>query len=71
MHSGGFELTKLTYTKLEDDLIRHWGDRLTILTTSCLSDWETRWLDETSTWAREGGQEFTLFWRHRTLASWY
>ena len=23
MHSGGFELTKLTYTGLEDNLIRH------------------------------------------------
>ena len=23
MHSGGFELTKLTYTRLEDNLIRH------------------------------------------------
>ena len=28
VHSGGFELTKLTYTRLEDDLISHWGDRL-------------------------------------------
>ena len=28
MHSGGFELTKLTYTRLEDNLIRHLGDRL-------------------------------------------
>ena len=27
MHSGGFELTKLTYTRLEDNLMRHWGDR--------------------------------------------
>ena len=28
-HSGGFELTKLTYTnRLEDNLIRHRGDRL-------------------------------------------
>ena len=25
MHSGGFELTKLTYTRLEDNLIRHRG----------------------------------------------
>ena len=24
---GGLELTKLTYTKLEDNLIRHRGDR--------------------------------------------
>ena len=29
MHSGGLELTKLTYTRLEDNLIRHQGDRLT------------------------------------------
>ena len=29
MHSGGFEFTKLTYTRLEDNLIRHRGDRLT------------------------------------------
>ena len=28
MHSAGLELTKLTYTRLEDDLIRHRGDRL-------------------------------------------
>ena len=26
MHSGGFELQKLTYTRLEDNLIRHRGD---------------------------------------------
>ena len=29
MHSGVFELTKLTYTRLEDNLIRHRGDRHT------------------------------------------
>ena len=29
MHSAGLELTKLTYTRLEDNLIRHRGDRLT------------------------------------------
>ena len=29
MHSGGFELTKPTYTRLEDNLIRHRGDRAT------------------------------------------
>ena len=28
MHSGGLELTKLTYTRLEDNLIHHLGDRL-------------------------------------------
>ena len=28
MHSAGFELTKLTYARLEDILIRHRGDRL-------------------------------------------
>ena len=28
MHSGGLELTKLTYTRLEDNLLRHPGDRL-------------------------------------------
>ena len=27
MHSEGFELTKLTYTRLENNLIRHRGDR--------------------------------------------
>ena len=27
MHSWGFELTKLTYTRLEDNLMRHRGDR--------------------------------------------
>ena len=28
MRSAGLELTKLTYTRLEDNLIRHRGDRL-------------------------------------------
>ena len=28
MHSGGFELTKLTYARLEDNLVRHRGDRI-------------------------------------------
>ena len=28
MHSGGFKLTKLPYARLEDNLIRHRGDRL-------------------------------------------
>ena len=27
MHSAGLELTKLTYTRLEDNLIRHRGGR--------------------------------------------
>ena len=27
MHSGGLELMKLTYTRVEDNLIRHRGDR--------------------------------------------
>ena len=31
MHSAGPELTKLTYTRLEDNLIRHRGDRLVTL----------------------------------------
>ena len=31
MHSAGLELTKLTYTKLEDNLIRHRGDRALLL----------------------------------------
>ena len=30
MHSGGFELAKLTYTRLEDNLIRHRGDLYTL-----------------------------------------
>ena len=29
VHSAGLELTKLTYTRLEDNLIRHRGDRCT------------------------------------------
>ena len=28
MHSAGLELTKLTYTGLDENLIRHRGDRL-------------------------------------------
>ena len=33
MHSAGLELTKLTYTRLEDNLIRHRGDRLLYMGT--------------------------------------
>ena len=33
MHSAGLELAKLTYTRLEDNLIRHRGDRLKTLGT--------------------------------------
>ena len=33
MHSAGLELTKLTYTMLEDNLIRHRGDRIRIFHT--------------------------------------
>ena len=32
MHSGRLELTKLTYTRLEDNLIRNRGDRTALLT---------------------------------------
>ena len=31
MPSAGLELTKLTYTRLEDNVIRHRGDRPTIV----------------------------------------
>ena len=27
MHLGGLKLTKMTYTRLDDNLICHWGDR--------------------------------------------
>ena len=30
MHSAGLELTKLTYARLEDNLIRHRGDRFLV-----------------------------------------
>ena len=33
MHSVGLELTKLTYTRLEDNLLRHRGDRPLYTTT--------------------------------------
>ena len=36
MHSGRFELTKPTYTRLEDNLIRHRGDRLINITQASL-----------------------------------
>ena len=36
MHSAGLELTKLTYTRLEDNLIRHRGDRSYTITTPLL-----------------------------------
>ena len=38
MHPGGLELTKLTYTGLEDNLIRHRGDRVYITYWRVLDD---------------------------------
>ena len=38
LHSGRFELTKLTYTRLEDNLIRHRGDRLNVHGTKASPD---------------------------------
>ena len=35
MHSGGFQLTKLTYTRLEDNLIRHGGRRIPHCRSDC------------------------------------
>ena len=37
MHSAGLELTKLTYTRLEDNLIRHRGDRRPAVRSNILS----------------------------------
>ena len=37
MHSGGFELTKLTYTRLEDSLIRHLPGRQAIISYIMIS----------------------------------
>ena len=43
MHSGGFELTKLTYTRLVDNLIRHRGDRHNLVR---IKSWRVpRWSD--------------------------
>ena len=38
MHSAGLELTKLTYARLEDNLIRHRGDRTVYNENFCFSD---------------------------------
>ena len=35
MHSAGLELAKLTYTRLEDNLIRHRGDSLYLADDLC------------------------------------
>ena len=42
MHSGGFELTKLIYTRLEDNLIRHRGDRVIICIPNVSSSYYTK-----------------------------
>ena len=42
MHSAGLELTKLTYTRLEDNLIRHRGDRITYYMIPGTWYWGTR-----------------------------
>ena len=43
MHSAGLELTKLTFTRLEDNLIRHRGDRVIEGLV-----WVSKWLTFTS-----------------------
>ena len=45
MHSAGLELTKLTYTRLEDNLIRHRGDRLYYLWIDRITLWTVCMLD--------------------------
>ena len=37
MHSAGLELTKLTYTRPEDNLIRYRGDRSTTVVVAVLT----------------------------------
>ena len=39
MHSAGLELTKLTYNRLEDNLIRHRGDRLPLQLDGFIAIW--------------------------------
>ena len=51
MHSAGLELTKLTHTRLEDNLIRHRGDRHYIMLRS----------------QRSALLSATVGWKHRTL----
>ena len=38
MHSGGLELAKLTYARLEVNLIRHRGDRTSVLRIKNLTE---------------------------------
>ena len=37
MHSGGLEVTQLTYDRHEDNLLRHRGDPLSVMTKSAFS----------------------------------
>ena len=43
MHSGGFELMKLSYTRLEDNLIRHRGSIMYMTGKTRLNNFDLAW----------------------------
>ena len=55
LHAGGFELTKLTYIRLEDNLIRHWGDRHKKRDELC--DHQPRDMRHTSLYIQQDGSD--------------
>ena len=76
MHSAGLELTKLTYSRLEDNLIRHRGDRSIYMwsTENCWATEKTPIADALSTSCTRScthvGQFVTWFgWWHGCCVS--
>ena len=67
MHSAGLELTKLTYTRLEDNLIRHRGDRLVYSPAAKNEESIISWAEMLKTKCTEGGAR-TLDHKIKSLA---
>ena len=56
MHSAGLELTKLTCTRLEDNLIRHRGDRLNLYHTLTPPGPDPIWHSVTTYYSTSGAE---------------
>ena len=74
MHSAGLELTKLTYTRLEDNLLRHRGDRKVYLVydtrcTDCGTDIMVS--EESIAIAAAPSSKVILFIQQECTAVWY
>ena len=69
MHSGGLEFKKLTYTRLEDNLTRHRGDRLIAYQVPAAAA-TTTYVPVTSTSTSSPSEQHHQQWRRQRRRRW-